>query len=135
MRRFARWVSVVGNCDHARGQTFALVEIARSQGMLCIEGFKPGMHYWHEIGLFGTHAQMKAVEAAWLENGHEVRSKKPSGALGLNLTIPKQEWVDQPKGAASLHLENSASRNQSNPKRGRHDVQTIPATTQRSGGL
>lgn len=95
MKRFARWVSIGGKCENRRfGQTFALVAIARKNGMKCIIGFKPGMHFWHEIGLYGTPEQMRKTEAAWKSNGHEIKTKKPSGAFGFDVNCPEDQWYE-----------------------------------------
>lgn len=95
MKRFSRWVSIGGKASHKRfGQTFALVAIARKIGMKCIAGFKPGMHFWHEIGLAGTREQMRLVEREWSSLGHEVKSRKPAAAFGFDLSIPEGRWAE-----------------------------------------
>ena len=95
LKRFARWVSIGGKCHHKKfGQTFALVAVARKHGMQLIVGFKPGMHFWHEIGLAGTPAAMKKTEAEWKRQGHEIKTKKPPGAFGFNLDREESKWYE-----------------------------------------
>lgn len=95
IQRFARWVSIGGSLDHPKfGVLFALVAVARGNGMKCIVGFKPSMHFWYEIGLAGTATQMKATEEKWHTAGHKVKSRKPPGAFGFNLEAPESAWYE-----------------------------------------
>lgn len=83
-----------------------LVTVARAHGMKVIQGYKPNMHFFYELALWGTPAQMKATEAVWSsavkkhEEGSEskagtILTKKPSAAFGVNLTLQREKWVDQ----------------------------------------
>jgi hypothetical protein len=93
-RRYKRWVSI-GPADLAR-----LVWLARSNGMDCIRAFKPDMHVYNEIGLYGTAEQMNATEEAWgaisSKDGvhHEILDRKPQAAFGFDANIPHDEWTE-----------------------------------------
>jgi hypothetical protein len=95
-RCWKRWVSV-GHYDLTR-----LVWIARRNGMKCIDAYKFDMHFYNELGLFGTSQQMQATETTWqaprYENGHichEVLRRKPPSAFGVNVSIGKKNWLER----------------------------------------
>ena len=95
-RRWARYVSI-GPCDLTR-----LVWIARRNGLLCISARKPDMHFYNEIGLYGTRAQVEATEREWrairsgeTRLGHEVLARKPSAAFGVHLERARDQWTEK----------------------------------------
>lgn len=100
-RQWNRWVSV-GTYDLTR-----LAWIARKNGMQIVDAFKPDMHFYNEIALWGTPEQMAAVSKAWRVGKHEVLNRKPPGAFGLS-SVKRSEWVehslppvsDKPQGSS-----------------------------------
>jgi hypothetical protein len=68
MKRFDKYPSVFGKLCLG-----ALCAIARRHGMYVIAGYKPSMHVYNEIGLYGTSEQMKAVAEAWTAKGSSPR--------------------------------------------------------------
>ena len=91
-RKWKRWV-LMGKLSLTE-----LVDIARSNGMMVICGYKVSMCVHNQIGLYGTSEQMKQTEQTWSENGHEVASRQPSYAFSCDVDISRDKWVDKDKG-------------------------------------
>ena len=104
LKRFARWVSIGGSFAHPKfGQTFALVAVARANGMQCITGYKGSMCFWHEIALAGTPAQMRKTDKQWEAAGHDVKTKKPGGAFGVSINRSPEVWVEHEMAKRLAH--------------------------------
>lgn len=89
-RKFARYIMYLG-----AGMTVReMVDVARKNGMQVIRGWKPDMHVFAEIGLYGTPQQMQATENAWITKGLRVCVSKPSAAFGVNLNLPRPQWAE-----------------------------------------
>lgn len=92
-RKWKRWVDAFGKYNLTE-----LVDIARKQGMLCIQGFKVSMCVHYQIGLYGTSEQMAATETKWAKAKQEFTNRQPGHAFNININIPREQWVDkQPK--------------------------------------
>jgi hypothetical protein len=63
--------------------------------MQIISACKPAWHFFNEIGLYGTREQMSAVDAEWAASGHEAKPRSFRSVFGVNLELPRTEWVDQ----------------------------------------
>ena len=99
-RAFARWVGL-GAMNLGE-----LATVARAHGMQIIQGYKPDMHFFYELALWGTPKQMKATEANWsaakkkhedgsVSQAGQILAKKPAATLGVNLQLPREKWVDK----------------------------------------
>ncbi len=88
-RKWKRWV-LMGKLNLNE-----MVEIARKQGMIIISGSKVSMCVHYQIGLYGTSAQMKQTEGAWIESGHKVTNRQPGYAFSCDVDIPRSGWVDK----------------------------------------
>lgn len=88
-RRIARYVECFGPLDLE-----GLLDIARRHGMRCIRAWKPDMHVYNEIGLYGTSDQMTATERDWVAAGHAVAPRPGHMVFGVNLRVPRDEWID-----------------------------------------
>lgn len=104
-RAWARYVGL-----GAQG-TQELADVARNHGMKIIQAYKPGMHFFYELALWGTSSQMRATEEEWskAERKHEdgsitkagrIERRKPSAAFGVNVRLPRERWVDAPRETA-----------------------------------
>lgn len=62
--------------------------------MIIMSACKPDMHVHAELGLFGTHAQMKATENAWNAAGNKLKPRGFTAVFGVRLDIPEKDWVD-----------------------------------------
>lgn len=103
-RAYARYVGL-----GALG-TKELADAARTRGMKVIQAYKPGMHFFYELALWGTPDQMRETESVWskAELRHEdgsvttagrIERRKPKAAFGVNLRLPREKWVDSPRMA------------------------------------
>ncbi len=72
-----------------------LCDVARKHGMKIIAAYKPPMHVCAEIGLYGTKEAMIETEREWINNGHEIKSSRFGGLMGMNLKCPRKDWVDK----------------------------------------
>lgn len=88
-RKYKRWV-MMGKLG-----LLELVDVARTNGMRCICGFKVPMCVHNQIGLYGTPEQMRKTEVIWKRAGHKFTSREPSYALSINVDIPQNKWVDK----------------------------------------
>lgn len=85
--KYKRWVGL------GRYKLGGLMEIARGHGMKIIVAFKPAMHFYYELGLFGKKEQMEQVDKIWKAE-HRVLNKKPNGACNFNVNISKEKWIE-----------------------------------------
>ena len=85
-KKWKRWAVLV--------DTIKLVDIARSNGMCCICGFKAPMFVHSQIGLYGTSEQMRLTEKQWEKNGYDFTSRQPSHAYSIDVDKPQKDWVD-----------------------------------------
>lgn len=90
-RKFAKYPDCFGSLSIG-----GLVKAARRNGMHVIEAYKPGMHVYNEIGLFGTATQMLATEADWVKHGHEMKPRGFSAVFGVNLRRQRADWLSVP---------------------------------------
>jgi hypothetical protein len=86
--KFAKYPSCFGKLD-CKG----IMEVALKHGMEVIACRKPDMHVHNEVGLYGTRKQMKTVEAEWTANGNTPKPRSFSAVFGVDLNIPKRQWV------------------------------------------
>lgn len=94
-RKYARYPSCFGELD-----CLAIMNVAIKHGMEVITCRKPNMHCFNEVGLYGTSAQMRAVEAEW--NSHGNTSKPPgfTAVFKVNLKRDRAEWLSVKVAAA-----------------------------------
>jgi hypothetical protein len=89
-RRYAKYPSCFGSLD-----ILHLCYVAQDNGMAVVAAYKPNMHCYNEISLFGTSEAMAKTEAAWAAAGNEL---KPRGernlVFGVNKSLPRDKWID-----------------------------------------
>lgn len=73
-----------------------LCVVAQGLGMEVIAAYKPNMHVYNEIGLYGTRSQMKAVEAEWAKTGNTLKPRSFTAVFGVCLEIPREHWLPNP---------------------------------------
>lgn len=86
-RKFARYPSCLGDLD-----TRGIYNVAIEHGMEVIRCYKPDMCCWNSVALYGTAAQMEAVEAAWNAAGNETERGVPKSAWPVSMDIPREQW-------------------------------------------
>jgi len=92
MKRFEKYPSCFGKLSLA-----ALCMVARRHGMYVIAGYKPNMHVYNEIGLYGTPEQMRAVEEVWTKAGNKLKPRSFRAVFGVRVKhIPPSKWLDIP---------------------------------------
>ena len=87
-RKYARYPSCFGKLD-CRG----IANVAIKHGMEVITCRKTDWHCHNEVGLYGTSAQMKAVEAEWTSHGNAPKPRGFKGFFPVNLNKPRAEWA------------------------------------------
>jgi hypothetical protein len=92
VKRFDKYPSVFGKL--CLGD---LCRVARRHGMYVIAAYKPGMHVYCEIGLYGTDEQMRAVTTEWEAKGNKLKSRSFKAVMGMNSKrISASHWLDIP---------------------------------------
>ena len=89
-QKFARYPDCFGELSLQE-----LVAIARKNGMQCIDGYKPSMHAFNGIGLYGTRSQIKKTEEEWMAHGHEMKPRSFRAVFGVDLDRPSDEWTER----------------------------------------
>lgn len=88
MQKFEKHPSCFGKLD-CRG----IMEVALKHGMEVIACRKADMMCFNDVGLYGTVAQMKTVEAEWTANGNEPKPRSFRAVFGVSLDVPREQWV------------------------------------------
>jgi len=89
-RKFAKYPDCFGKLS-----LHELVAVARRNGMQCITGYKPCLHVFGEIGLYGTRTQMKKTEQEWLAQGHKMKPRSFHAVFGVELDCSPEFWVER----------------------------------------
>lgn len=88
--KYKRWIGLGGSYD-----LIGLVKVARNYGMKIIVAFKPALNFHYEIGLYGDKEQIEKTDKAWRLAEHKVVNRKPVGACGFDVKIPREEWAEK----------------------------------------
>ena len=89
-RRYAKYPSCFGSLD-----ILHLCYVAQDNGMAVMSAYKPNMHCYNEISLFGTPAAMAKTVADWAAAGNELKPRgKRNLVFGVNKSLPRNKWID-----------------------------------------
>jgi hypothetical protein len=65
--------------------------------MYVITAYKPSMHVYNEIGLYGTAKQMKVTQDEWTGSGNKPKPRNFTAICGVNPSISPDKWLDIPR--------------------------------------
>lgn len=71
-----------------------LVDVARSNGMECIDARRYGLCFFNQIALFGTPEAMRRTEKQWAAAGSPCEKRRPRFAFPALISLPRSEWLD-----------------------------------------
>lgn len=88
-RRWSRWVEMSLAHDLR-----SLCLMARAQGLAVISAHRPGLCAWEALALWGTAAQVGALESHWDRLGLRWHGRRPRGAWDTDVDRPREQWAE-----------------------------------------
>ena len=89
-RRWARYPDCFGKLSLRQ-----LLDIAREEGMRCIDAFKGDICCYNSIALYGTREQLERTQERWRAAGHECLKRFEKWGQGpADLDRPRIRWLD-----------------------------------------